>query len=158
MSCFVVGYAIAEFCRLLRAPTSGSHHPAAGPKAQWANSQSTVGEVLRRMRCSRDCGGRVEAALACLKGSCYHLVRPCSANSRSRLLTDDRYSRSRRIPPPASQGSMRSGWSPDRRRTGRRDQRLAGCALSQVRNCWNSACFAASVRLALTPGLVCARN
>ena len=49
-------------------------------------------------------------------------------------------------------------WSLDRRRTGRRDQRPAGCALSQVRNCWNSACFAASVRLALTAGLVCARN
>ena len=46
----------------------------------------------------------------------------------------------------------------DRRRTSRGDQRPAGCALSQVRNCWNNACFAASVRLALTAGLVCARN
>src|SRR5580700_7395684 len=41
---------------------------------------------------------------------------------------------------------------------GCRDQCPVGCALSQARNCWNSACFAASVRLALTPGLVCARN
>ena len=69
----------------------------------------------------------------------------------------------RRIPPPASQGRMRSGQASLRgHRTGgvpaAGDQRPAGCALSQVRNCWNSACFAASVRLALTAGLVCARN
>jgi hypothetical protein len=30
--------------------------------ASFYGRQSTVGEVLRRMRCSGDCGGRVEAA------------------------------------------------------------------------------------------------